>query len=127
MGQTENAIQNIILEELENFTGIFIATTNLITNIDEAFDRRFLFKIELQKPNILAKIRIWQSKLPNLSHKHCKTLAESFDLSGGQIDNIVRKSEMQEVVSGKSPSLEMIVEFCKAEQLARTNVKRIGF
>jgi len=127
VGQTENAIQNIILEELESFTGIFIATTNLIANIDEAFDRRFLFKIELQKPDIFAKIKIWQSKLPNLSPLHCKTLAESFDLSGGQIDNIVRKSEMEEVVFGSQPSLERIVEFCKAEQLTRTNAKRIGF
>ncbi|HPQ35637.1 MAG TPA: ATP-binding protein, partial [Tenuifilaceae bacterium] len=127
VGQTENAIQNIILEELENFTGIFIATTNLITNIDEAFDRRFLFKIELQKPDVSAKTKIWQSKLPSLSPMHCKTLAESFDLSGGQIDNVVRKSEMEEVIHGSSPSLERIIELCKAEHLSRSNAKRIGF
>lgn len=127
VGQTENAIQNIILEELENFTGIFIATTNLIANIDEAFDRRFLFKIELQKPDVLTKAKIWQSKLPRLSADECQILAQSFDFSGGQIDNIVRKSEMEEVIFRKSSTLERILKFCKAEQLTRTNVKRIGF
>jgi SpoVK/Ycf46/Vps4 family AAA+-type ATPase len=48
VSQTENAIQNIILEELENFEGIFFATTNLAKNLDSAFERRFLFKIEFQ-------------------------------------------------------------------------------
>jgi SpoVK/Ycf46/Vps4 family AAA+-type ATPase len=44
VAQTENAIQNILLEELENFQGIFIATTNLAENLDKAFDRRFYSK-----------------------------------------------------------------------------------
>ena len=35
--QTENAIQNIILEELESLKGIFIATTNLASNMDFRF------------------------------------------------------------------------------------------
>lgn len=39
--QTENEIQNIILQEMEDFKGILMATTNLIDNIDNAFDRRF--------------------------------------------------------------------------------------
>lgn len=43
--QTENAIQNIILEEMEKLEGILIATTNLATNLDAAFERRFLFKV----------------------------------------------------------------------------------
>ena len=49
--QTENAIQNIILEELENLKGIFIATTNLASNMDSAFERRFLFKIKFENPS----------------------------------------------------------------------------
>jgi SpoVK/Ycf46/Vps4 family AAA+-type ATPase len=45
VAQTENAIQNIILQELENLKGILIATTNLTDNLDKAFERRFLYKI----------------------------------------------------------------------------------
>ncbi|MDR2742261.1 MAG: AAA family ATPase, partial [Treponema sp.] len=35
--QTENTIQNIILQEMENLNGILIATTNLAQNMDSAF------------------------------------------------------------------------------------------
>src|SRR5690554_2339245 len=50
--KTENAIQNIILEELENFRGILVATTNLQDNLDPAFERRFLFKVRFSKPDV---------------------------------------------------------------------------
>ncbi len=39
VAQTENAMQNVLLEELENFEGILIATTNLVSNLDPAFER----------------------------------------------------------------------------------------
>ncbi len=58
VSDTENRIQNILLEEIENFDGILIATTNLVNNMDTAFERRFLFKIEFKKPNLAAKAKI---------------------------------------------------------------------
>ncbi|MDR0877431.1 MAG: ATP-binding protein [Treponema sp.] len=42
--QMENSIQNIILQEMEDLSGILIATTNLAKNMDKAFERRFLYK-----------------------------------------------------------------------------------
>jgi SpoVK/Ycf46/Vps4 family AAA+-type ATPase len=53
--QTENAIQNIILQEIENLKGILIATTNLTENMDNAFERRFLYKIEFSNPTPSAR------------------------------------------------------------------------
>ena len=41
----ENAMQNIILEELERLDGILIATTNLTCNMDPAFERRFIYNL----------------------------------------------------------------------------------
>ena len=55
VAQTENAIQNIILEEMEKLDGIMIATTNMIDNLDSAFARRFLFKIKFGQPTVEAK------------------------------------------------------------------------
>ena len=52
--QTENSIQNIILEEMENLEGILIATTNLTDNLGPAFERRFLFKIQFENPSVEA-------------------------------------------------------------------------
>ena len=47
----ENSMQNIILQEMENLDGIFIATTNLTENLDAAFERRFLYKINFTRPD----------------------------------------------------------------------------
>ena len=40
----DNAMQNIILQEIEDLDGILIATTNQTSNLDSAFDRRFIYK-----------------------------------------------------------------------------------
>ncbi|MGB8375101.1 MAG: ATP-binding protein, partial [Salegentibacter sp.] len=78
VAQTENAIQNILLEELEKFEGIFIATTNLVKNLDPAFERRFLFKIEYSKPALDIKQQIWQNRLPFLSREEALVLARQY-------------------------------------------------
>lgn len=124
--KTENAIQNIILEELENFEGILMATTNLPGNLDSAFERRFLFKIEFKKPNDQVRTKIWQSKLSFLSLDQCSLLANQFDFSGGQIDNIVRKTEIQEIIQAKDVNFETIKEFCTEETLTHKRIE-IGF
>ncbi|HQV78961.1 MAG TPA: ATP-binding protein [Chitinophagales bacterium] len=128
VSDTENRIQNVLLEEIENFEGILIATTNLATNMDTAFERRFLFKIKFQKPSIVAKSQIWKSKLPHLSNEDCELLASQFDFSGGQIDNIVRKNEINEIIYGNKVSLRTLIEFCKEETLSNQFSKMpIGF
>ncbi len=124
--QTENAIQNIILEELENFEGILIATTNLANNFDTAFERRFLFKIKFQLPDISTKAKIWKLKLPNLSTSDCEDLASRFNFSGGQIDNIARKNEIHEILYGLSDGYKSILKFCQ-EEILGNNRLQIGF
>lgn len=124
--QTENAIQNILLEELENFQGILIATTNLVNNIDPAFDRRFLFKIKFQPSCTSNRANIWKLKLPHLTNKQANQLAQSFAFSGGQIDNIFRKKEIAELLYGESVDFDTILRFCKEETLQQT-VNSIGF
>ncbi len=127
--QTENAIQNIILEEMENLDGILIATTNLAGNLDKAFDRRFLFKIEFKKPSKEAKKQIWKSKLDWLSKDQAEQLADRFDFSGGEIDNVVRKVLINKVLTDKLPSSDTLIDYCITERMDRNdnNRNRIGF
>lgn len=47
-----NQAQTELLEQLEKFKGVIIATTNLLRNIDSAFHRRFLFKCEILAPDV---------------------------------------------------------------------------
>ena len=114
--QTENAIQNIILEEMERFEGIMMATTNLAGNLDTAFERRFLFKIKFENPTIEAKTKIWKSKLSWLNNDFAQILSNNFSLSGGEIDNIVRKVAMNEVLTGERPDQDEIYGFCQNEK-----------
>ena len=113
----DNAMQNIILQEIEDLDGILIATTNLTNNLDSAFERRFIFKIEFHKPNTTVKSQIWRSMLKDLSEDDALQLAAHFDFSGGQIENIARKRTVDYILSGKFATLEEIEGYCRAEQL----------
>ena len=124
----DNVMQNIILQEIEELDGILIATTNLTSNLDHAFERRFLFKVEFHKPNIAVKTQIWQSMLKDLSYDDAQQLASHFDFSGGQIENIARKRTVDYILSGKYASIKEIEDYCRKEQLDDSkNGRRIGF
>jgi hypothetical protein len=111
----ENTVQNIILSEMEQLDGILIATTNLAVNMDKAFERRFLFKIEFSQPGLNARKAIWQSMLPSISEKTAGELAALFDLTGAQIENIARKYIVETIIEDGNNSLETLVLFCKEE------------
>ena len=126
VAQTENAIQNIILEEMERLDGILIATTNMADNLDKAFERRFLFKIRFDKPSLEAKSSIWRDKLPTLQEAEANKLASRFDFSGGEIDNVVRKATMEEILQGTTPTLEHLITLCEEERIEKGG-QGIGF
>lgn len=124
----ENSIQNIILQEMETLEGIMIATTNLTTNLDKAFERRFLYKIRFDKPTPEARGKIWQTMLPGLSDKDAETLATQFDLSGGEIENIARKHSVNAILSGKEEiNIQNIIATCRQERISQNNHHKIGF
>ena len=124
----ENAMQNIILQEMENLDGILIATTNLTSNLDSAFERRFIYKIELSKPSEEVKSLIWQSMMPELCEYDADELAKSYDFSGGQIENVVRKQTINWVLYGKNATLEDLRTICNEENISNNNTRsRIGF
>ena len=124
----ENSIQNIILQEMENLKGILIATTNLAQNLDKAFERRFLYKIKFNKPTLEARMQIWHSMLPDLKEIDVRILAERYDFSGGQIENIARHYAIDTVLhSDAACSLEKLIAHCDSERLEQKESHKIGF
>ena len=124
----ENAIQNIILQEMETLNGILIATTNLVQNMDMAFERRFLYKIKFDKPSLEARMNIWHEKLPSLGEADIRVLAEKYDFSGGQIENIARHHTIDGILNGEVPiMIETLMAHCDNERLNQNNSPRIGF
>jgi SpoVK/Ycf46/Vps4 family AAA+-type ATPase len=124
--QTENTIQNIILEEIENLNGILIATTNLTQNMDKAFERRFLYKIDFENPTLEARVSIWQSLIPDLTKNDAQDLATKFEFSGGQIENIARRRTIAKLLYGENPALETMLQYCMEEH-QETQETAIGF
>ena len=126
----ENSIQNIILQEMESLEGIMIATTNLTSNFDPAFERRFIFKVNLSKPSADARAHIWESLVEGLAEEDAKVLASEYDFSGGQIENISRMMTVDFILSGQEPELDSIRRMCQNETISSSKKKeraRIGF
>jgi len=100
-----NQMQNIFLEQIEQFEGILIATTNLLDNFDKAFSRRFNHKIEFKKPGKKQRKRLWHFMLPeNADYEEgfeVDVLAK-YELTGGQINLIIRNTAYKVAVREES-------------------------
>ncbi len=55
-----------------------------------------------------------------------RQLAVAFDFSGGEIDNIVRKATMEEVIRGTVPDMERMLTLCREERM-RGQGRKVGF
>ena len=124
----ENSIQNIILQEMETLDGILIATTNLAQNMDKAFERRFLYKIKFEKPTIEARMCMWQEMIPVLKEEETRILANKYDFSGGQIENIARHYTIGNILHGDSENvIDELSSYCDSERLNAKETRKIGF
>lgn len=128
--KSENTLSNILLQSFEDMSGILLATTNLATNLDEAFDRRFLFKTELRKPDARARKSIWKSLIPELKDSEATSLADRFEMTGAQISNVVAKRDLAELYYDGDRGYQYLAELCKTEYIEPikgSSSRRIGF
>lgn len=101
---------NCLLSEIERFEGVCILTTNRSQLTDPALERRISLKLEFTRPDAEARHFIWQKLVPKECPLHkdvCfKTLANEFELTGGNIKNIVLSSARRAIYNKKN-SIEM--------------------
>jgi len=130
--QMHNQMQNIFLEQIENFRGMLIATTNLLENIDKAFSRRFNYKIEFKKPNQKQRERLWELMLPeDAPYEDGFDLKELalYDLTGGQI-NLIVKNTAYKIAVAQEPLFRLqdfIDEINKEKNSDFESEKLMGF
>lgn len=128
-----NMETNLLLQEIERFEGIVILTTNLDKNMDDAFARRIMFKIDFPKPDVKNREVIWRKLIP----KDCPVaddidyidLAESFELAGGNIKNSVvraayRAAERRDKITRDDVEFAAEKECINAGKLFRVSRKR---
>jgi len=127
-----NQMQNIFLEQIENFDGILIATTNLLDSIDKAFSRRFNYKIEFLKPNEQQRQLLWEKLLPDLlpfdKNFEIKKLS-SANLTGGQIELIIKNTAYKLAILDEPIFTvnDFLEEIAKEEKTMFDKDKKVGF
>ena len=115
LDKMENAMQNILLNELEQLDGILIATTNMTINFDEAFERRFLYRIQLHIPPAEIRAKIWRLMLPEIDKPTAAHIAEIYPFSPGQIENIARMALIDSLINDKDIDNNVVESICKKE------------
>lgn len=119
-----NMATNMLLQEIENFDGVVILTTNLEKNIDKAFQRRIGFKVHFPFPEASLRARIWQTLVPSACpvdpDLDWDELGERFELSGGHIKNAVLRGAYQAAEEG------VVLNMRHLEFAARQECKNAG-
>jgi AAA+ superfamily predicted ATPase len=82
-----------LLQRMESFDGVAILTTNLASNLDEAFIRRLDAIIDFPAPDEVQRELLWRAKLrpqlPQADGLDLTFLAQRFRMSGAEIQNAV--------------------------------------
>jgi ATPase family associated with various cellular activities (AAA) len=82
-----------LLQRMELFDGLAVLTTNLRSNIDEAFARRLDAIVDFPMPEDDDRRRLWEQHLrpglPRADDVDLDFLSRAFKISGGNIRNIV--------------------------------------
>ncbi len=94
-----NSVVNVLLQELERYTGVVIFATNLAANFDPAFERRIRTHVLFELPGATERARIWKvqlhpSRTPLAPDVDFDALAQQYEVSGGDIQNAVLKAAL---------------------------------
>lgn len=121
-----NQAQTELLEQLEKFNGIVIATTNLVRNIDKAFHRRFLFKTEIHAPDKLIRSNyLVTSSIYNLLNPVQIELLNNGICTIAEIKNLERKLEfMQRIRTISTQDIDVLFE---NEGIIKNRKEAIGY
>lgn len=93
-----------LLQRVEDFPGVVILASNLRSNMDEAFTRRFQSAIHFTMPSADERYRLWTNAFSGTCTLHpdidVYQLAEEHELAGGSIINVLRYCALSAISRG---------------------------
>jgi hypothetical protein len=96
---------SFLLQRVETYNGLVILASNLATNVDEAFARRFEQLIHFPLPRQGERRLLWQKGLPTgialAPDTDLSQLASRYEVSGGTIMNVIRYACLQAIARGE--------------------------
>ena len=97
-----------LLQRMEQYEGVTVLATNRARDLDEAFTRRFHFIVDFPMPDEAGRLAIWRGMFPPATERDPQLdadlprVARDFELSGGEIRNIVLASAHLAAAEGRA-------------------------
>jgi AAA+ superfamily predicted ATPase len=119
-------LQYPLLQRIEDYPGVVILATNLRSNMDEAFARRFQSIIHFTMPSVEERARLWKDAFSGT----CKfpadadilEIAANYELTGGAIINILRTCALRAISRGDTSPTKVELFAAIQKELARSGV-----
>ncbi len=94
-----------LLQRIEGYKGLVILATNLKSNIDEAFLRRFQSIVHFPLPKAAERLQLWEKAFPAKVRLHqdvdLPKNAQNYELSGAEIMNVVQYACLRALAANK--------------------------
>ncbi|MEN0004402.1 MAG: ATP-binding protein [Bacteroidota bacterium] len=109
-----------LLQRIEDYPGLVILASNFKGNLDEAFIRRFQSMIHFPVPSAMQRYKLWEQALGQSlelsSEIDLERLAEEYEVTGGEIINILRTAAIHAASRNtRRIELDILVEAIKKE------------
>ncbi len=83
-----------LLQRIESHAGLVILASNMKSNIDSSFTRRFNSIIEFDNPDAAERLKLWKNYLPQVAKIDKKVnieeIARTYHLTGANIINVIQ-------------------------------------
>jgi AAA+ superfamily predicted ATPase len=90
-----------LLQRIEAHEGLVILASNMKSNIDTSFTRRFNSFIEFENPRIEERLRLWNNYLPGMvqldKRISLKDISRNFEITGANIVNAIHYAGLKTV------------------------------
>lgn len=94
-----------LLQRVEDFPGIVILASNLKSNIDEAFSRRFQSTVYFPMPEPEERLTLWKNIFEKTDvdnrEENFEYFAENYELAGGALTNVARYAAISALIDNR--------------------------
>jgi SpoVK/Ycf46/Vps4 family AAA+-type ATPase len=114
-----------LLQRIEDYNGLVILATNMKSNIDDAFIRRFNDLVKFTIPNEDERKEIWEKSFPeNSDFDDIPDQVKKYELTGGNIINIIHFAGIQ-AVKRRNELLMQLKEYAYNDEYNGTEIESV--
>lgn len=119
-----NQEASYLLQRVENYDGLVILATNLKSNIDDAFTRRFQSLVHFPIPDRKERLKLWDTAFPEKVLREDEIdlpeLASRYELTGADILNIVQFCCLEALKRGNNLIKNSDILYAIKRELSKT-------